>query len=162
VFRYVGGRRDWFAAGRAMRGARARQARAGDVARRDVPTCRLEDRLRDVSARVRSSGSDACIVVNAAGVVLGRLGRAAWTAGDRTAIEEVMDTPTTYRPDVSLTTLEEIMRKKRRTDVPITDAEGVLLGVVLRDDAQRWPAALGKAGRGRRRRVRPRRPARGR
>jgi CBS domain-containing protein len=159
VFRYVGGRRDWFAAGRAMRGARAREARAGNAARRDVPTCRLEDRLRDVRARVRAGGSDACIVLNAAGVVLGRLDRAAWTAGDRTAIEEVMETPTTYRPDVALTTLKEIMRRKRRTDVPITDADGVLLGVVLRDDGERRPAALGKAGRNRRR-ARRRRPAR--
>ncbi|MGH7358768.1 MAG: CBS domain-containing protein, partial [Candidatus Rokuibacteriota bacterium] len=92
MFRYVGGRRDWFAAGGAMKGTRARRPRAGDVARRDVPTCRLDDPLAEVRTRVRASGWDVCLVVNEAGVVLGRLGGAAWAARRGTTVERVMET----------------------------------------------------------------------
>jgi CBS domain-containing protein len=148
VFRYIGGRRDWFAAGRAMEGTRARRARAGDVARRDVPTCRLGDRLGEVRTRVRASGWDVCIVVNEAGVVLGRLGPAAWAAAGRTSVERGMETPTTYRPDNLLESLVEMMRKKRATSLLITDSDGVLMGLVLRQDAERRLAARRRQGPG--------------
>ena len=104
MFRYVAGRRDWFAAGRPMEGRRARRAQAGEMAGRDVPTCRLGDRLGEVRARVRASGWDTCVVVSEAGVVLGRLGRAAWARG-RDLPREGDDTPTTYRPDNLLESL---------------------------------------------------------
>jgi len=43
VYVYVGGKLDWLAAGLPSEGMNATRSRAGDVARRDVPTCRLEE-----------------------------------------------------------------------------------------------------------------------
>jgi CBS domain-containing protein len=156
VLRYVGGRREWFAFGHAMEGARAAQPRGGDVARRDVPTCRLSDRLGEVRTRVRASGWDTCIVVSEGGVVLGRLGPAAWRAPGPTVVEQVMDTPTTYRPDNRLDALVGVMRAKRAKSLLITDPDGVLVGQLRREDAERQATGR-KRGRGV-----PSTPARGR
>jgi CBS domain-containing protein len=41
VYDYVGGKLDWLAAGLASEGTNATRPRAGDVARREVPTCGL-------------------------------------------------------------------------------------------------------------------------
>jgi CBS domain-containing protein len=133
-----------------MEGTRARHPRADDVVRRDVPTCRLDERLGDVRTRVRARGWDVCIVVNEAGVVLGRLGGAAWTARRGTSVERVMEIPTTYRPDNLLASLVGVMRKKRATSLLITDSEGVLVGVLARRDGERRLAAPTSARRRRR------------
>jgi CBS domain-containing protein len=149
VFRYDGGRRDWFAAGGEMAGRRARRRRAGDVARRDVPTCRVDDKLEHVRTRVQAGGWDVCIVVNEAGVVLGRLGGAAWAAAGRTTVEALMRTPTTYRPDVLVEALAERLRGRRAEDLLITNSDGRLMGLVGRQDVERR-----RPGRGRPRRRR--------
>ncbi len=159
MFRYVGGRRDWFAAGLAMAGRRARQVRAGDLARRDVPTCRLGDRIGEVRTRVRASGWDACIVVNEVGVVLGRLGGAAWALAGTTLVEAAMKTPTTYRPDVLAEALRERVRAGRPRDLVITDNDGMLVGLIRPGDLERPPSG-GRRPRDRRRRPRVRRSAR--
>jgi CBS domain-containing protein len=136
VYRYVGGRRDWFAAGLPMQGTRARRLLAGAVARPDVPTCRLADMPSDVRARLRTSGSAVCIVVDEAGVVLGRLGRPAWRSKSSAAsVEDVMDVPTTYRPDNLVESLLE--RGGAGAEIVITTSDGVLVGVVSRRDARR-------------------------
>ena len=156
MFEYIGGRRDWFAAGRGMEGTRARRLQAGAVARRNVPTCRLDDRLSDVRARVQVSGWDVCIVVNEAGVVLGRLGRAAWSSRRRaTSVERAMDIPTTYRPDVPLESLIDRGRGHADAGFLITDSDGVLIGVVDRREARRLVETERKQ-----QRARPKRQAR--
>lgn len=138
VFRYLGGRRDWFAAGLPMQGTRARQLLAGAVARRDVPTCGLSDAPRDVRARLQASRSAVCIVVDDAGVVLGRVGRAAWRSENpAAAVEDVMDVPTTYRPD---NLVESVIAAvgRGKGEVVITTSDGVLIGVLdLREARQR-------------------------
>jgi CBS domain-containing protein len=151
VLRYVGGRRDWFAAGRGMAGRRARRVRAGDVARRDVPPCRPGDRIGEVRARVRAGGWDVCMVVNEAGVVFGQLGGAAWAAAGRTPVDAVMTTPTTYRPDALVAALRERMPAGRARALVITDSDGRLVGLVGPREAAGRPAAA----RPRRRRAAP-------
>ncbi len=73
VYDYVAGEADWFASGLPMEGANASIPHAGDVARRDVPTSRLDDDLHDVVSRLRRTGWDACPVVNDEQIVLGLL-----------------------------------------------------------------------------------------
>ncbi|TMK86300.1 MAG: hypothetical protein E6G44_03940, partial [Actinobacteria bacterium] len=51
----------------------ARLPRAGDVARKDVPTCEMAERLGDVRERVRAAGWNVCVVVNEERIVLGLL-----------------------------------------------------------------------------------------
>jgi CBS domain-containing protein len=139
-----------------MAGRKAREARAGDLARRDVPTCQLDDRLDEVRARVRASGWDVCVVVNQSHVVLGRLGTAAWAVKGQTPVEAVMKTPTTYRPDTPVDALREMMRAGGARDVLITDSDGRLVGLLAGQVADR--SAGGRRRRGGRRsgRIRPR------
>src|SRR6266545_5933121 len=73
VYDYTAGKLDWLAAGLATEGSNAQRPRAGDVARSDVPTCGLDERLGEVARRVREAGWDACVVVNPERVVLGLL-----------------------------------------------------------------------------------------
>src|SRR5919201_3516780 len=81
VHDYVAGKLDWLAAGLPTEGTNAARPRAGNLARRDVPTCGLDERLGDVRERVRAAGWDACVVVNAERVVFGLL-RAGELEGD--------------------------------------------------------------------------------
>src|SRR5216684_779837 len=77
VHDYVAGKADWGSAGLPLEGTRGSETRVGADINRDVPTCRLDERLADVRAQVRAAGWDACFVVNDEQVVLGRLGRTA-------------------------------------------------------------------------------------
>src|SRR5215470_7184857 len=52
VHRYQAGKADWFAAGLPREGKEAHVPRVADVAKRDVATCRLNERLGDVRTRI--------------------------------------------------------------------------------------------------------------
>jgi Mg/Co/Ni transporter MgtE len=102
-----------------------------------VPTCRLDERLSDVRARVRAAGRDTCFVVNDEQVVLGRLGRAALAGEDDVGVEEAMTPgPSTVRPSFELDRAVERMRKQNLTTLPVTTSEGRLLGLLERDTAE--------------------------
>src|SRR5260370_7412693 len=73
VYDYVDGKNDWMAAGLPTEGTNAQHPRAGDIARKDVPTCALTEKLGDVKARVRAQGWDAVVVVNDSPPVLALL-----------------------------------------------------------------------------------------
>src|SRR2546426_3159536 len=90
VYEYVDGKLDWMAAGLPTEGTNAQQPRAGDVARRDVPTCQLHECLGDVRQRVTAAGWDACVVVNDERVVLGLLRAAELGRDPALRIEEAM------------------------------------------------------------------------
>src|SRR5712692_3519027 len=98
VHHYTPGKEDWMAAGLPIEGSKASIPRVGRVARRDVPMCRLDERVGDVSARVRANGWDLCVVLNEGNIVLGRL-RPPLLEGDADAtVEMVMEPgPVTYR-----------------------------------------------------------------
>lgn len=112
--------------------------RAGEHARTDVPTCRLDERMADVRARVRASGWDTCIVLNEHRVVLGRIGRQALAAGDDVSAEEAMTLgPGTIRPSMTLAAIAERMRERNLTSALVTHSDGTLVGVLLRKDVER-------------------------
>src|SRR5579884_675687 len=73
VYDYTAGKLDWMAAGLPTEGTGASRPRAGDLARQEVPTCRLDERLGEVRDRVRARGWNAAVVVNEQRVVLGLL-----------------------------------------------------------------------------------------
>ena len=138
VFDYVGGKADWLAAGLPTEGTGSSLAKAGDVARHDAVTCRLDDRLGDAAEKVHAAGDPACIVVTEGGVVLGRLGVSAF-AGDATStVEEVMEAgPATVRADERLEALVPRMQARGMPGVIVTTPGGVLVGTLSRDDAER-------------------------
>src|SRR5229473_7507174 len=101
VYRYQAGRADWFAAGLPREGRDAQVPRVADVSKRDVQTCRLDERVGDVRDRVGRGGGEPLIVVDADRVVLGLVNSNALAGDPATPVEEVMDSaPVTFRPNV--------------------------------------------------------------
>jgi CBS domain-containing protein len=136
VYDYGSGKQDWLAAGLPIEGRAADVPRAGTVARTDVPTCRLDERLGDVAERARAAGWDAAVVVNQDLVVLGLL-RENELAGDPAQrIEEAMRPgPSTFRPHVHIVEMAQYMVEHDLVCTPITTGEGILVGLLRRDDA---------------------------
>ena len=84
-----------------MEGEFARIPKAGDLARRDVPTCHLSNRVGEVYERCQALGWKVCLVVNEQNSVLGRLRREAWDADPDTPVQDVMEngpSPRSSRP----------------------------------------------------------------
>src|SRR5919201_3152684 len=89
VHDYAAGKADWGSAGLPLEGTRGSATRVGAHLNRGIPTCRLDEQLSEVRARVRALGST-CFVVNDEQVVLGRLGRTALAGDDDPSVEEAM------------------------------------------------------------------------
>src|ERR687888_554153 len=134
----VAGKADWGSAGLPLEGTRGSETRLGAHLNCDVPTCRLDEQLSDVRARVRAAGSDTCFVVNDEQVVLGRLGRAALAGDDDVSVEQAMSAgPSTVRPSLELDRAVERMRRQGLATLPVTTSDGSLLGMLERDAAER-------------------------
>jgi CBS domain-containing protein len=137
VYRYTAGKVDWFAAGLAREGRLARVPRAGELARRDAPTCHPGERVGEVRARVEQAGWDRAVVVNDAGVVVGALSGRALEAAADTPLEEAMDPgPVTYRPDTLAKELVQHLHQGGARAALVTTAEGILVGVLRREEAE--------------------------
>lgn len=137
VRRYTPGKADWAAAGLPLERPGDTRLRAADVARRDAPTCALDDDLAAVRVRVRRAGWDTCVVLDADGVVVGRLGRGAIGADDDRTVEEAMsEGPGTIRPHVLLEQVVERLRERDLQTALVTTSDGVLVGVLRRDEAE--------------------------
>jgi len=138
VYDYVAGEADWFASGLAREGRDAAIPRVGDVARGDVPTCRLTDLVGDVQVRVRTAGWDICLVVNDECVVLGRIRAPALAVDSTVPVEQVMEAgPTTVRPDARLADVAHRMHDKNTHSVVVTTSDRRLVGLIRRDDVGR-------------------------
>jgi predicted transcriptional regulator len=137
VYDYVAGKKSWGSFGLPREGTAVPDRPAGDVARGDVPTCLLADRLVDVRERVRSAGWDTCIVVNEPRVVLGWLGRGAIAADSEESVEQAMTPgPSTVRPSIGADALLERMRQRDLTSYLVTTPDGRLVGLVLRTELE--------------------------
>lgn len=125
-----------------MEGRTAGRRRAVQVARKDIPTCRADERLGDVHDRVQAAGHSQCVVVNDDGVVFGRLRSKAWENDPDATVEEVMELgPATIRPDPFLQDLIERLQKRKIGSILVTSygshQGGRLLGVLYREDVER-------------------------
>lgn len=137
VYDYVPGKADWGSAGLPLEGQNGSATRAGAYVRRDVPTCRLHDRLEAVCEQLDESGWDTCFVVDERRVVLGRIGRRAIRGrADVSAEDAVTPAPSTIRPSARLENVIERMRRQNLTSLPVTTSEGELVGLLLRQDAE--------------------------
>jgi len=134
VYDYIDGKVDWMAAGLPTEGTNAQHPRAGDIARKDVPTAGLQEKLGDVKARVEVQGWDAVVVVNDQRVVLGLL-RAKEVADSEQPIEKAMRPgPSTFRPYVSLHEMLHFMVDHKLDSAPVTTSDGRLVGLLLQKD----------------------------
>src|SRR2546422_8805429 len=77
VFDYAAGKADWGSFGLPLDGHADSSTRVSGIAATDVPTCRLDELVADVTGRLRDDYWDICVVSNYANIVLGLLGRRA-------------------------------------------------------------------------------------
>ena len=132
------GKLDWLAAGLPTEGTNAERPRAGDIARRDVPTCGLDERMEVVRDRVKSAGWDACVVVDRERVVLGLFRAEELERGREEPAEQVMRPgPSTYRPHVPIETMAQLMMDHDLPNCPVTTSNGRLVGLLKAEDAAR-------------------------
>jgi CBS domain-containing protein len=138
VHDYVHGKVDWLGAGLPSEGTNTERPNARDVARSDVPTCRLDERIGELRERVRDAGWDACVVVNEERIVFGLLRAPQLAKGSDEPVEEVMRPgPSTFRPNVPIEEMAMYMTEHDLESSPITTSDGRLVGLLRRDDAVR-------------------------
>jgi CBS domain-containing protein len=138
VFHYRGGKLDWMASGHPTEGENSKHPRAADVARKDVTTCRLEERLGDVRERAAAAGLDAAVVIDGQRVVLGLMRAAELAKDPDLTIEKAMRPgPSTFRPYVPIKEVADHMDKRNLDSSPITTSDGRLVGLLLHSDARR-------------------------
>jgi Mg/Co/Ni transporter MgtE len=134
----VDGKLDWLAAGLPTEGTNSDHPRAGDVARRDAPTCRLHEPVQDVRQRATAAGWNACVVVNDEQVVLGLLrGEQLQTEGDEPVERVMRPGPSTFRPHVPIEEMAHFMIEHDLSASPVTSSDGRLIGLLKVEDAAR-------------------------
>jgi len=131
----VGGKRDWAGGRLPIEGHKAQEPRIGSLARRDVPTARLGDKVGDIARSAEGRGYDLALVVTPDGVVLGILDPEALVVSSSAKVEDVMRPgPATFRPDVPVQELLEKLAPKHVRRALVATPEGRLLGVFSTDD----------------------------
>lgn len=136
VYNYEGGKLDWLASGLPTEGSAAEEATIGDVAHRDAPTCRLDERLADLTKRM-SEGWNWCAVINQDLVVLGRVRRRAIEEHPHASVRQAMENgPATYRPGMPASELEQLMTEGGSDSAFVTDPDGRFIGLVNRSDLE--------------------------
>ncbi len=134
VYEYSAGKSDWGAVGLPLEGKAS--VRVKDIARVDVPTCRLADTV--ATARLRAKDWGTCIVVNEEGVVFGRLFKEQLEGDPNARVGDVMRPGTsTFRPNVSAVKMLDYMDRRHHETSLVTTSDGRLVGLVLREDVER-------------------------
>jgi rhodanese-related sulfurtransferase len=129
VYDYGAGKVDWLAAGLPTVRADDSERRALDAADRDPPTCRPDDRVRDIAGGDQRS----LVVINEQRIVLGRINPGRIEAPDVTPVEEMMEPgPATVRAHEPLAPLLDRMARRGVDEVIVTTPQGELLGVLRR------------------------------
>ena len=123
------------AAGLPTEGTNAQKPRAGTLARKDVPTAHLDERLIEVRERAQAAGWDAAVVVNSEGVVFGLL-RANELSGDGEQLisQAMRPAPSTFRPYVLAAEMAKTMVDHKLESAPRTTSDGRLVGLLLQKD----------------------------
>lgn len=138
VYDYELGISDWKAAGLPIEGEGLGYQIAADAMRPDIPTCEPTETIGEVGKRVLTTGWEDCLVVECGGVVTGRLRRSALEQEATKQVSDIMEVgPTTVRANEPLHQLVKRMDRRPTNLVVVATPQGDLLGVVLREDAQR-------------------------
>lgn len=138
VYDYVDGIADWKAAGLPTEGTARLPQRVIDATRTDVPTSQPDDTIGDIRTVVADGGWDVCVVVDCDGMAIGRIRSPAFDSDrERRAVEVMEPGPSTVRPDNLLEPLIRRMHDHNAQHVVVTTPQGELIGILLRDEADR-------------------------
>ena len=136
VYDYAAGKADWGSYGLPLEGAEPSETRAGAHVRTDALNCAPYDRLLEICEGLEETGWDTCFVLDTRDVVLGRIGRRAIRGRADVSAEEAMTLgPSSVRPSARLEAMVERMRRQNLTTLPVTRADGRLVGLLTLHDA---------------------------
>src|SRR6266852_2710020 len=136
VYDYVAGKADWGSFGLPLEGRADTDTRVARLARADAPTCRLDELVAEVAKRV-ADDLQICVVTNDENIVLGLLGRRTLRSGENARVEDAMTAgPSTIRPSARLDAIAKRMRDQHLTRVIVSRSDGVLIGVLRREDLE--------------------------
>lgn len=146
VYEYAASLADWTAYHLPIEGEEANVLHAGDLARREFPTCRPDERVSEVVERLGEHSL--CAVVDEDGVLLGRLRREDIEGNaDATAGEIAHPGPSTFRPDVPVGEMAEWFGRRNVDAFIITTPDGKPFGLLYRADVERPDRPIAGAGR---------------
>jgi CBS domain-containing protein len=137
VYEYVSGKLDWIAHQLPLEGEKAHATTAGELARDDVVTARLDEPVGPVGARIEASPYPFGLVTSEGGVLLGRLRSSMLDCDPSLLAEEVMEPgPKTFRPHKSPAGVAEELAAKDLRWAIVTTPEGRLIGVASRAELE--------------------------
>jgi CBS domain-containing protein len=135
VYDYVPGKADWLGHGLPVEGEHADAPTVGRLARDDIVTCRLDEPVAEVAARVERSPYGFALVTTEGRILLGRLRASAMAEAHDEVAESVMEPgPSTVRPDMLAAELAQRLAKRNLRTAIVSTPEGRLLGVVRASD----------------------------
>ena len=132
VYDYAAGKADWIAMGLPTE-RRDTQPRIEQVARKEVPTCGVHDRVSQVRAKL-PEGWNVCVVLNADRIVLGLVDFSD-QLDESKSIEDVMrPAPLTFRPGRPVDETCEYLQSKNVPVALVTTSVGHLIGALRQDE----------------------------
>jgi rhodanese-related sulfurtransferase len=139
VHDYAAGKVDWLAYGLSAEGSHAGVATAGSLARRDAAICALDSSAADARRAIADSPYGFALVLDDHDVLLGRVRQSTLGAlANEDPIETVIEPgPSTIRPHLTIDDLDERLAGSDVRTFVVTRPDGMLFGVVRRDDLRR-------------------------
>lgn len=139
AYDFVGGKTEWRERGLPTEGTGPFQLVAGQVSRPPTATCRPTTLAGQVRAELPPGPDSICAVTNDAGIVVGRVRWKDLPEDDDVVVEDFMQIgPATVQPREELTGMVERMHSAAVKTILVTTPNGRLLGIVNRDDAERF------------------------
>jgi len=132
VYDYAAGIADWIAMGLPTEHRDTRE-RIEQVARKDAPTCGVQDRVGQVRGKL-PEGWNICVVLNSDRIVLGLADLSKEIEPDK-SIEEIMrPAPLTFRPGQTVVEACEYLKSKNVAVALVTTSIGQFIGILRREE----------------------------
>ena len=137
VYDFIPGKTAWLAMGWGREGGDSAKPNVGDLARTDLPVCKLGAKMGEARTATEGSPHNFCLVTNEESIFMGRLSAEAMTGDAGELVDQAMEGgSSTVRPSEALEALTARMTKKGVGTMVVTDLKGRLLGVLFREDAE--------------------------
>ncbi len=138
VYDFVESKVEWIVHGLPLEGKGPHYPLAGEAVNADVLSVLPNVSANEVLDRMREEDHDFAVVVNEYNVILGRVRKKNLEPSDQPVFEAMTPGATTVRTVEPLEALVERMTKAGVRTMLVSDKHGHLLGVVDRDEAERF------------------------
>jgi Mg/Co/Ni transporter MgtE len=132
VYDYAAGEADWIAMGQPTV-RRDTKERIEQVARKDAPTCALQDTLESIRTKLPKDWN-VCVVLNADRIVLGLVDFSRELDRDKSIGESMRPAPLTFRPGRTVSEVCDLLKTKNFAVALVTTSVGQFIGALRRDE----------------------------